>query len=1713
VFTRGSNVLPPCAATVIMTAVLAVCVIPVAEGFGLVQVDDADYSCGFANASSHAVTANVVVFGPRRITLRPGCVIHGRLVLRDSRGLASSVATNASSVLPVASFELIAQRAVIQGGISVEMAVSGGLVSLLETVVGALPVEALPTPAATAAPVTVLPPSNGTPAPPAAGNNATNNKTNTTAAPPPLNTVPPNTTVAPTATSVPTASAAPTGVPLLASQAPFSGRSASGTPRNAWPAVLRCGRSADAPPTANTIGIEFTKTARYVTLRIMRSAICAFASPPPSMTSITAAVIFHSDVGHGLIHIEDSVLNASTVVTGSIAAVSASTVRFVGSFTNSSRLHVVQASLLAACDSPLVTSMSGSCAGVEFAGKMTSQATLDVADGVIIAVMAASPAAAAIIVTQATDSALFVSPRSLEWDVSDGLATARVPIGGPFGPDGSSDVLDELLVDSVAPQAAWTKLFKLAPSNAISFTVRGANTGQQVRAAIWLQALRNVTALIGGLAIDVKADGRAYGVLVSNANSESSISFAAVNITATTYRTAGTFAIGVQFTLLQGVSVLTAATSVAVNAGNYLTAYGIYMGPTLETTTVLMVNSFVDGVSYLQIGIVVDQCRACSLSLLRTTVDVWGDASTCIQLKDLKDSTVFAISSSFIGFASTGVWTLYTSINASTANLKLVFGGTTLESAAVTSTALAWRGTTAGGWSRCSTARVNDGAIQQWGTVCTPQTPAAAACGTCVAAIDCAGGVIDIRSIGSTLSEIAATIPPPAATSTSATASANTTTPPASTLAGNATTKAPVSTPAAGNATTKAPPTTAAATSPPTAPPVTADPTNGLCRCYQCDRLATLPGVRSAALATRNASFFCFPRSFSAVESTMVSTALAVDAFKIGYAGGIRAGRYRRTASVSTSLAQSATESRELTVSDDVTITRSPVRTRSRTPTRTQVATYSEELTITDELVPTETVSTTMGAAFSPYRTVLARAMNAAGLSDANANRVAIASSVVFALLSFATPLVANKGINLDMITSAVECHFDPFDETLTIPPYRQVMYPYPVGSGPLAYARGAVCTAVAMIAVPQCITACILRFLKFHYKLRVVCGLIAVTTCAYFAGTAAYYGSLMVAVGSSMGERLVGGGALVMVLAVIGFPGYAVTSMPSLYLAYRMFDRGARCYDVLSVRLYLLVDVFVSCLFGAIDAIRFPLTKEQRDERTDWRGYGKSAMSGVHPANPMACVSVCGVMCLVAAGYVGYIVAYRPVADQWQLLFLLLLSLVQVAVAAASATAVYVPGALEVLGLLAILQLCLLGCMVVAVLLAKAVTQSTVSRQAAVEVADAEKAAAAPDFALPSRLPDSDDEAEQPTHSVPPEDATPAELANARRALGYAGLSLFEEELQVNRLHFGLSPAEERAKAARLEAAGDDGMSAAERRRLHLERLKARDEAEAKLLDAEMSPSELRRLKVEEKAVRNLARYNTYGYGRSVREVDGELLARWLRDEGLSPVQLAALSGFHDPAVVANARSDSSSDGAQEDDVGRELDSVPRARLPTNAGAGLEQSLVGASVRLLESELTERRQVSRHARAALVFTARQRVEGSAISTLEVPARAAGLPLPPPPPGPTASSDASAYNEDGMPNPVARHDRGHINPLGGMFQNPAASVARTREEARRASRYRPASSDDGGSDDEAGAQQFSPNARRVLSPSDRKTIARANARAYAAELVAGNANDDDCRYL
>jgi hypothetical protein len=1470
---------------------------------------DGDWSCGGTQRVERVAT-DVVIYGPGHVVAGIGCLVEGQLMLKASR---KPVATPS-----IGSVTVIIDNSVITGGIEFNLPLVGATVRISNSLIGcsttgdpfgAAPTSP-PTTAGTSATATGTPaPSMSSPQPSAP--NATANNTNTTQSPTTAasnsttngtnttfpttsvvsnltstsqlvtTTLPPATTSAattdpPETTPVPS----PTYPPL---SAPFAGRGLAAPGLvPAWPATLvRC---------SDNSALRFTHALRYTSVYVHSSALC---SQGAGAVGAVAAVALDGDVEASLVSFLNSIVDVSS--RGADAGYAIRVERLV----TWSRLVVHESSLTASC----LGNSVGDCAAIAIAS-VSSSAGLEVKDGSIIECTSDTKTAAAVRLPSLDGAVIAITPRLLTQTIS---ATQTTFIGGPFGTRGSA--LTDSMFLATSPMAAWGALFSSLQASWIAIRLRNSHA-LGVTSALQLSNASNSTVLIGGAAIECFADSSASAAKLTGLSGYTSVVMAAVRMLAAPYQARGTAPRTITLTSSQGVAIRFIGCELSADAVASLFSEAVYIGPAVASSSLELIATVVNSSSSNQaVGLYLDNVASSAVFMATSSVNVNAGSTTACRLSNVTASTVYVIDSDLRGYTANGIEFTYV---APTDGVKAenVFVANALRLTPRQPFAVPWRGATGSGISKCSVAPTSNGTVALE-TVTSPAFESFS-CSSCDRRTDCPGNVRG-------LAQITASVTPPGsstALSTSAAPVANTT--PA---------------PPAGNTTA--------------APSPAANATMMKCACYGCDTLPLPLGVapwRAAAVAaSRNASVYCLPRDLTAGDERLMSTADAVAALLVGRpAAARRLGLPDlRSPTESTTPPPSKTRRPSTSRTANASVSESPPLTRTASRSVTLLATPSSRLTDTAEVVPTRSATESFAVEVPPYRTVLARAMNAAGFSDANAYRLSAVSSAVLGLTAFVMPLTGNKGANLERIAGSVECQFDQFDDTLLIPPYRDVVYPYTVGRGPLAHFKGAIITALALILVPQAVTALVLRRLPFHYKLRVVCGVVAVACLVYFAGTAAYYSTLVITAGGSFGERMIGVLGVLVTATVVAFPAGAVTSMPTLYLAYRMFDRGARRYDQLAVRLYLFVDVAAACLFALAAGIRLPLTAEERDAQTRWRGFGHQAKTTVFSADKLFCSLSAGMAVLVAAGYVIYILSFRPLADRAQLAFVLILAVIQLAVAVTALVTVHVPHALPVLGVLSLAQLVAVCSMVAVVLLIRAVRQSRREAERTAQEFEANKEATA-DKEMPLlRLPDSDDEADA-NNGLRPAQGTDVHVpaVGSKDGAGYAGLSLFDEEREVNERHFGLSPAKQKRK----DAMDEPMLSAAELRRRHVERLRKADEEEQAALKAALAPTELLVAKHEDRALRNLARYNTYGYGRTPREVNGELLATWVRNAQLDPQAMAVLVG-----------------GGE-------------ALLDTSV---TKPAIANGTVRVLEQAIADKQNSSRHARAAVLYAAQQQLKPS----------------------------------------------------------------------------------------------------------------------------------------
>lgn len=324
--------------------------------------------------------------------------------------------------------------------------------------------------------------------------------------------------------------------------------------------------------------------------------------------------------------------------------------------------------------------------------------------------------------------------------------------------------------------------------------------------------------------------------------------------------------------------------------------------------------------------------------------------------------------------------------------------------------------------------------------------------------------------------------------------------------------------------------------------------------------------------------------------------------------------------------------------------------------------------TVSEELNTTVSKSESMELPIPPFMTPFERALHAAGISQSTAQGLEPAADIAGALVGAASAVQANKGVNVVRIARVTQCeHQELRDDPHFLPrvTWAEVGVPFETGRTRLRYVKTALMMPVAYVLAAHAVPVTLLLRRPFWVRARTVSGIVAVVLHLYFLPTVAHYGVFVAARGSDPADVWIGLAAFFGALLVGLFPILALTKMPSVYLAFRMFDRGARDFERAYVRFYLIEDLLVAITIGA-------LTGAAPRLRDSCSGLG----IGV------------GTVCLFHLGYVLFV---HPMDRLIVVAFAVLVAAGQVALAAAAVGGTTDDRAVRALGILSMVQVSLI--------------------------------------------------------------------------------------------------------------------------------------------------------------------------------------------------------------------------------------------------------------------------------------------------------------------------------------------------------------------------------------------------------------------------------------
>jgi hypothetical protein len=387
-----------------------------------------------------------------------------------------------------------------------------------------------------------------------------------------------------------------------------------------------------------------------------------------------------------------------------------------------------------------------------------------------------------------------------------------------------------------------------------------------------------------------------------------------------------------------------------------------------------------------------------------------------------------------------------------------------------------------------------------------------------------------------------------------------------------------------------------------------------------------------------------------------------------------RSSSLQSTVSLSKDLTASKSWSDSRTVRPP-TRTMTPSRSRSFSDVASSSATLTLSLSLTRPVIgtrtttktlsppPTRTPTVTFIPGLPPRPSALALALDALGTSTAVQDLATYVTAISSALAAAIVVTHATKGANVARIAQVVDCGFS---EHWLKPPVVDVVYNAPVGlkNDRLKYLKGAILTSLFLALFPQMVTVTLLHWMPYRVRVRSVCGVVSVIFFAYFLPSAVGPSVLVVLHAATELDRLLGALGIVTCALALACPMAALTKMPSVYLAFRMFDRGARSYDKLVIRFYVLEDVGVAMLVAAIIAC------------------------GPNDMKTEGCVGVGVAAAAVLLCHLLYLVWLHPYQRALQNAFALLLATGQLVLAVLSTAAATTPSMLRYVGVAALVQM-----------------------------------------------------------------------------------------------------------------------------------------------------------------------------------------------------------------------------------------------------------------------------------------------------------------------------------------------------------------------------------------------------------------------------------------
>ena len=391
--------------------------------------------------------------------------------------------------------------------------------------------------------------------------------------------------------------------------------------------------------------------------------------------------------------------------------------------------------------------------------------------------------------------------------------------------------------------------------------------------------------------------------------------------------------------------------------------------------------------------------------------------------------------------------------------------------------------------------------------------------------------------------------------------------------------------------------------------------------------------------------------------------------------------------------------------------TRTPPPTRTRTPSETPRRPITRTRTETD--MPPQ----------APWLTPLERAFVRMGASLSAARGLEATAAVATALTAFINPSQANKGNTLGRVAAIYDCAYlaDRWARRDLPPPLIDAVALWRIDNTELAYYKAGFVIPLFWILVAQTVPIVCLRFFPYHVRVRTVTGLFSLISTAFFLPGAMGNSLLVAMFGETAAGRTIGAFGFIAGGALFTFPIVALHAMPSLYLAFRMFDRGARTYDHWYVRYYLFEDMFVAVLLAVI--IKMPQS----------RGW---------------CVPIGVSMGTVILAHCCYLLFVRPLKRRLDVGFSLAIQIAQLGVSVASILGIEWPGGVKLVGQLGAVYITLLLLQLVVTYIWRGVVRSRrnmLSADAKRGLIDEERAATIARFGPPPDEPHEEEEGKKP--------------------------------------------------------------------------------------------------------------------------------------------------------------------------------------------------------------------------------------------------------------------------------------------------------------------------------------------------------------------------------